>query len=574
MKLGIRIWVLIAFILFSIVAISPRFNVEGVEISSVGGIALEQGLSTGEIIKEVNGAKIYTVADFNKALEKSNIEPKEIILKTDKGVFLYNVTNDLKFVLGDNLTIKSSSIKDVNNGDKVIAINNVNLESNLELDEIKYNILPSSKVDIKTDKRNYAFLAYGDLDIDVKEPRKNNIKKGLDLEGGTRVLLKPVSNESVSSKDVQDLISVLYNRLNIYGLTDLKIREANSGDDKLVLIEIAGVSKGEIEGFIAQQGKFEAKINDKVAFSGEKEDIPFVCRDDGTCSGIQACTQTNTNSYSCRFQFTIRLSPDAAKRHAEITKDLDVIASEGGQNILSEQIEFYLDEELFDSLNIDASLKGSESTDIQITGPGNGVNEKEAQDDALFNMKRLQTVLITGSLPFKLEVVKLDSISPVFGRNLIKNAFLAGLAAVLGVLAVIYFRYKNLKVVLPMAVTIFSEVLIVIGMAAAIGWNLDLSAIAGIIAAIGTGVDDQIVITDEIMRGQRERFLNWKERIKKAFSIIWIAFFATVVAMLPLWGAAAGLLRGFAITTILGVSIGVLITRPAFAAMVEKLISE
>ena len=46
----------------------------------------------------------------------------------------------------------------------------------------------------------------------------------------------------------------------------------------------------------------------------------------------------------------------------------------------------------------------------------------------------------------------------------------------------------------------------------------------------------------------------------------------TVAAMIPLWNAGAGLIRGFALTTIVGVTIGVFITRPAFAAMIEKLL--
>jgi len=36
--------------------------------------------------------------------------------------------------------------------------------------------------------------------------------------------------------------------------------------------------------------------------------------------------------------------------------------------------------------------------------------------------------------------------------------------------------------------------------------------------------------------------------------------------------AGAGLIKGFALTTIAGVTIGVFITRPAFAAMIEKLL--
>ena len=513
MKIGIRIWILAAFILFSIIAISPKFNVEGVEVTSVNGLVLNQGIKIGDNILEVNNVKVNTVAEFRDEINK--VEEQ----------------------YGDNLT----------------------------------GITP--KLEITTKNNEYIFLVDDKIDIEVKVPSNNNIKKGLDLEGGTRVLLKPVGNATVTGGDIQDLISVLRNRLNIYGLTDLKIREASSGDDKLVLIEIAGVSRSDIEGFISKQGKFEAKIGNQTTFIGGKEEIPYVCRDDGTCAGVHSCNP-GVEDYNCRFQFSIRLSPEAAQRQADITSKLNVITSEGGQQILDKQIEFYLDNELVDSLNIDASLKGSPSTEIQITGPGYGVTQKDALDNAIFNMEQLQTVLITGSLPFDIEIVKLDSISPLFGISFIKNTFLVVLVAILSVLAIIYIRYRELKVLLPMAITLISEILIILGMAALINWNLDLASIAGIIAAVGTGVDDQIVITDEILRGQKEKFLSWKERIKKAFGIILVAYFATLAAMLPLWGAAAGLLRGFALTTILGVSIGVLVTRPAFASMLEKLMEK
>ena len=39
--------------------------------------------------------------------------------------------------------------------------------------------------------------------------------------------------------------------------------------------------------------------------------------------------------------------------------------------------------------------------------------------------------------------------------------------------------------------------------------------------------------------------------------------------MVPLLFAGAGLIKGFAITTIIGVTNGVFITRPAFAKMIE-----
>ena len=102
-----------------------------------------------------------------------------------------------------------------------------------------------------------------------------------------------------------------------------------------------------------------------------------------------------------------------------------------------------------------------------------------------------------------------------------------------------------------------------------IRWNVDLPSIAGILATIGTGVDQQIVILDEARTG---RHTSIKQRMKRAFAIILGAYFTALVALLPLLWAGAGLLKGFAVTTIIGITIGVLITRPAFAAIIEILL--
>ena len=62
-----------------------------------------------------------------------------------------------------------------------------------------------------------------------------------------------------------------------------------------------------------------------------------------------------------------------------------------------------------------------------------------------------------------------------------------------------------------------------------------------------------------------------REKLKNALFIIMSAFFTVFVALLPLFWAGAGLLKGFAITTMLGLTIGVLITRPAFADIIKLL---
>ena len=62
--------------------------------------------------------------------------------------------------------------------------------------------------------------------------------------------------------------------------------------------------------------------------------------------------------------------------------------------------------------------------------------------------------------------------------------------------------------------------------------------------------------------------------IKKSFFLILAVYFTTVVAMISLWYAGAGMLKVFAVITIIGVSIRVLISRPAYDAIVEILLKE
>ncbi len=294
------------------------------------------------------------------------------------------------------------------------------------------------------------------------------------------------------------------------------------------------------------------------------------------CSGIsrqQGCGTTQ-GGWACRFNFEIQLSPAAAKRQADVTRDIPVIYNQSAEGSLEKPLDLYLDDELVDSLSIAASLKGRAVTNILISGSGVGPTKRAAVEDAINNMKQLQTVLITGSLPVKLKIVKADGISPVLGSGFIRNALWLGLFSIIAVALVVVGRYRRPAIAIPVMVTMLSEVIIILGFAAAVGWNLDLAGIAAIIIAIGSGVDDQIVLIDETMHSRESADRSWKERLKAAFFIIFASYFTLAAAMLPLFFAGAGLLRGFAITTLVGVTAGVLVTRPAFATFIEILLKE
>lgn len=391
------------------------------------------------------------------------------------------------------------------------------------------------------------------------------IKFGLDIDGGARALLRP--EERVSGEQMDDLIAVTSQRLNVYGLTEVVIRPVSDlSGENFMLVEIAGATPSQLEELIAKQGKFEARIGNETVFLGGNQDVSSVCRNDASCSGIESCFAVEGGGESCRFAFVVHLSEEAAKRQADITSNLGVNMTDDGR-YLEEKLDLYLDDNLVDSLFISEDLKGRVTTQIRIQGSGSGATRQEAIESAQAEMQKLQTVLITGSLPYKLEIVKLDTISPILGEKFVYSILIAGLVAIFAVAIIVLVRYRKIKSSLALLLTSFSEVIIILGIASLINWNLDLPSIAGILAVIGTGVDQQIVILDESTKKE----LSVKERLKRALFIVVSAYFTSLVSLLPLYWAGAGLLKGFAVTTIIGITSAVLITRPAFADIIKKI---
>jgi preprotein translocase subunit SecD len=469
--------------------------------------------------------------------------------------------------------------------ERIVSINNKPIDDVADYYALESSLKANRTVYVKTNKETYKLVTQPkinetdvvgvkSLGLGIYDAPTTNIRKGLDLQGGTRVLLQPEKELGRDEMDI--LIENMKYRLNIYGVSDVIVREAGDlSGNQYVLVEIAGAKEEEVKELLAKQGKFEATIGNETVFRGGA-DITYVCRS-ADCSGIDpyyGCGEVSGGQWVCRFRFAISLSPEAAERQAELTKDLEVI-TEDKEGYLSEKLVLYLDNAKVDELNIGEDLKGRAVTDIQISGSGAGSTQQEAVFNSLASMKRLQTILITGSLPVKLEIVKTDAISPFFGEEFVKNALLIGLLAIAAVAVTVFIRYRKLAVSVPMLFTSIVEVILILGVASIIGWNLDLAAIAGIIIAVGTGVDHQIVITDETLRGEKvSEIFDWKKRIKSAFFIIMAAYLTTLVAMLPLWFAGAGLLKGFALTTIIGVSMGVFIARPAYAAVIEILLKQ
>lgn len=474
------------------------------------------------------------------------------------GVIIKNVESDSKAFesgLRNGMVLKEINSQKVGSLEDYYKISNEFLANSSE-----------KRISIITNEDSFIFLDSNISYLSVAKMSKSNIKTGLDLSGGARALVKPV-NATLSDDEMADLVDITSQRLNVFGLTDLTVRSSKDLDGgNFLLVEVAGASPADLEELVGKQGNFQAKIGNQTIFEGGEKDITHVFRD-ASQSSVYQPEQTGDGSYFSRFTFTITLSPEAAQRHADVTKGISIDPSSGGQ-YLSENLTLLLDGEIVDELRISSGLRGQVTTQISIQGSGSGTTSDAAAKDARAQMHKLQTLLLTGSIPYQLEIVKLDTISPSLGESFTKNLIILAISVFAVVSIVLFIKYRKLKLTLAVILTMFSEAFITLGIAALLRWNLDAASIAGIIAGMGTGVNDQIVIIDESRSKDNS---SVKEKIKKALFVVFGAFFTIIAAMLPLFWAGAGLLRGFAFTTIIGITVGILITRPAFADIIRKM---
>ncbi len=194
-------------------------------------------------------------------------------------------------------------------------------------------------------------------------------------------------------------------------------------------------------------------------------------------------------------------------------------------------------------------------------------------EDAMNEAANLRLVL-SERLPVEITIESETPIEARLGAEFLKQVLIAAIAALLGVLVLVYLRYRHLLIGFAIIGIMLCELLITLGAASLIGWTIGLPELGALIIVIGTGIDHQIIITDEVLRGglPGTKVVSLRGRISRAFAVIFAAAATTIAAMIMLALIGFGAMSGFAIITILGMLIAVLVTRPAYARIVSAIV--
>ena len=166
----------------------------------------------------------------------------------------------------------------------------------------------------------------------------------------------------------------------------------------------------------------------------------------------------------------------------------------------------------------------------------------------------LALLLRAGALPARLTVVEERTVGPSLGQDSINEGVVAGVIGLIFVVAVMigFYRFAGGLAVLALGV----YVVVLLGALAALGANLTLPGMAGLILSIGMAVDSNVLIferiREEMAKGRAPRTAV-DEGFNLAFSAIVDSNLTTLLAGLVLFQFGTGPVQGFAVTLCIGI---------------------
>ena len=353
-------------------------------------------------------------------------------------------------------------------------------------------------------------------------PLKQDPKLGLDLMGGTRLVLEALPTEDVpeiNGNVMQSLQQVIDRRVNKMGIAESVVQQAG---DKRLLVEIPGVKDPEeAKRMLGKAGNLEFR---------ELKDGEWI--NTGLSGKDLQKSEPSTNATS---QWTIlfELKSEGAKKFGELTARL-------APN--KEPLGIFFDGEMVSAPRVNTPI-------LQ----GSGVIEGDfTQEEA----QMIVNILNAGALPVDIEVIQENTVGPLLGQASIKMSLWAG-AIGLGLVAIFMLGYYRLQgFVADLALIVYT--LLTYAVFLLLGVTFTLSGIAGFILSVGMAVDANILIferTKEEIRNGRSLWKSIEVGFDRAFPSIFDSNTTTLITCALLWWLGTGPVKGFALTLAIGVLI-------------------
>ena len=182
---------------------------------------------------------------------------------------------------------------------------------------------------------------------------------------------------------------------------------------------------------------------------------------------------------------------------------------------------------------------------------------KEGLETAGLSDKILEALKDTGQ---GIEVRRVEFIGPQVGEELAEDAGLAMLYALIGILIYVALRFESKLAVAALVATIH-DAIVTAGLYTLTPWDFDLTILAAILTVIGYSINDTIVVFDRIRENFRRMRTGTSAEVVNAslnqtLSRTLMTGVTTLMVLAALLIFGGEIIRGFALTVILGILIG------------------
>ena len=353
-------------------------------------------------------------------------------------------------------------------------------------------------------------------------PLAGSIRQGLDLQGGTHVVLEGVDTPEAAVNDdaMNRVVKIMEKRVNELGLTEPIIQREG---ERRIIIELPGI-----------------KDPDKaIAVLGKTAMLEFKDEEGNTVlSGTDLKDAREQTTQNNQHEVAIEFTEEGAQKFADLT------SANVGRTIA-------------------ILLDGEVLTDPRVNEPITG-------GKAVITGSRMRS----GALPVKVDIIETRTVGPTLGQDSKDKsvfAFAVGVGAIF-VFMLLFYRASGLIADL----SLMAYVIILLFVLKLLDATLTLPGVAGIILSIGMAVDANVLIfehfKEEVRNGKTLR-MAMDAGFKRAFTTIFDSNLTTIIAAAVLFFFGTGPIRGFAITLGLGVVISMFTAITLTQFMLKHLIA-
>jgi len=382
-------------------------------------------------------------------------------------------------------------------------------------------------------------------------PGANNMRMGLDIAGGVRLVYKPVGGE-ITQDGLKVAQTVFRNRLDVKGLNEatVTIDETNAANPMLV-VEIPGFTDPkEASEFLGKTAKLQfAEVTELTDANGNVTGIPsnIVMEGNDIISARAKYGNVTGDALSKNSYFIeLTISDEAVVKFAEAT-----------ERAIGKQIYIILDDEVLMAPLVNERI---ETKNPVITGD---YTAEEAQEMA--------ELISSGALPFSLEVESQEYIGPTIGHQAFDITLKAGMIALIFVALFLIIIYRLPGLISVINLALYSAIYILIHQWGQI--TLTLPGIAGMILSIAMAVDSSVIIYERL-REELKTGKTLKTAVDmsfgRAFTAIRDANFTTIISSLVLWYFGTGPVKGFAIALFVGTLLSLFMSMVALRFMMKN----